>query len=82
MAGTSITITSNAEKVSGEIETIAKRCGSPGPAMKIIGETVKTSVVENFQAGGRPSRWQALSPVTLAKKHGGSILIGRVSPAG
>lgn len=74
---TAITITSNADQVAGEINTIAKRCGNALPAMQIIGETVHASVVENFQSGGRPSGWQVLSPVTLAQKKGGSILIGK-----
>lgn len=77
MAGTAITITTNADKVADGIYAIAKRCGSALPAMQIIGATVESSVVKNFQAGGRPDGWTPLSPVTLAKKKGGSILIGK-----
>lgn len=77
MAGTAITITTNADKVADGIYAIAKRCGSALPAMQIIGATVESSVVKNFQAGGRPDGWTPLSPVTLAKKGGGSILIGK-----
>jgi phage virion morphogenesis protein len=77
VAGATITITSNADQVAAELEIIAKRCGNLLPAMQIIGATVEASVIKNFQAGGRPGGWKALSPVTLAKKKGGSILIGK-----
>lgn len=77
MAGTTITITSNADQVAAELEAIARRCGSMEPAMEIIGETVRASVLKNFAAGGRPSGWKALAPATLAKKKGGSILVGK-----
>lgn len=77
MAGTAITITTNADQVADEIYAIAKRCGSALPAMQIIGQTVEDSVAKNFEAGGRPDGWTPLSPVTLAKKQGGSILVGK-----
>lgn len=79
MAGSTITIKTKIDdtQLTGLLEAIAKRCGNMLPAMQIIGETVKASVVENFQAGGRPNGWQALSPVTRAMKKGGSILIGK-----
>ena len=76
MAGSAITITSNAVDVSRELKVIADRFGNALPAMQIIGRRVLSSVIENFQAGGRPKGWQPLSPVTLAKKKGGSILVG------
>ena len=39
------------------------------PAMKIIGETVRTSIVKNFEQGGRPAKW------TPSKKSSGMTLI-------
>lgn len=77
MAGSAITITSNAVDVSRELKVIADRFGNALPAMQIIGRRVLSSVIENFQAGGRPTGWQPLTPVTLAKKKGGSILVGK-----
>lgn len=77
MTGSTIAITTNADQVGKEMHVIATRCGNHLPAMQIIGETVTTSVQKNFLAGGRPTGWQQLSPVTLAKKKGGSILIGK-----
>jgi phage virion morphogenesis protein len=75
VTGTTITITSNADQIADELQVIAARCGNLLPAMQIIGQTVLASVQKNFLAGGRPNGWQALSPVTLAMKKGGSILI-------
>lgn len=75
MAGTTITITTNAEKVADELDIIAARCGNLLPAMQIIGQTVTASVQKNFMEGGRPSGWQQLAPATLATKKGGSILV-------
>lgn len=77
MAGSTIGVKIDDKQLTDKLAAIAKRCGNMLPAMQIIGETVKASVVENFQDGGRPNGWQKLSPVTLAKKKGGSILIGK-----
>jgi phage virion morphogenesis protein len=74
MAGSTIQIDGNFEQVAGLVTQIAQRCGSPGPALAIIGETVRVSVLQNFQAGGRPAAWAPLAPATLMKKRGGSIL--------
>jgi len=46
------------------------------PAMRVVGETVRTSVIRNFEVGGRP-RWKPLSPVTLARRKGGKVLMIR-----
>lgn len=45
------------------------------PVMKIIGETVRTSVVANFEKGGRPAKWKALSSVTKARRKGGKKIL-------
>lgn len=73
----SVTITHNGSEFAGSMNKIADRFGSAEPALQIIGETVATSVRRNFEKGGRPAGWQALSEVTLAKKRGGSILVGK-----
>ncbi len=74
MTGAAISIDGNFEQVAALANQIAERCGDPGPAMAIIGETVRASVLKNFMAGGRPSGWAPLAPATLKKKRGGSIL--------
>jgi len=73
----SVTITHNGAEFAGGIAKIADRFGSAEPAMAIIGETVASSVRRNFEKGGRPAGWQPLAEATLAKKKGGSILVGK-----
>lgn len=51
-----------------------RRTADLTPAMKIIGETVRTSVIRNFEEGGRPP-WRPLSPVTRAGRKGSKILM-------
>lgn len=77
MAGSAIQIIKNAPEFKTGLEKVANRFGSPKPALEIIGETVTASVQRNFEKGGRPDGWQALSEVTLAKKKGGSTLVGK-----
>lgn len=77
MAGTAIEILHNIDEISSKVKTVEQRLGHLQPALAIIGETVRTSVVRNFEKGGRPRGWQELSPVTLAQKKGGSILVGK-----
>jgi phage virion morphogenesis protein len=74
VTGSAISIDGNFEEVAALANQIAARCGSSGPALAIIGETVRASVLQNFQAGGRPAAWAPLAPATLKKKKGGSIL--------
>lgn len=77
MTGTAIEFDDNIDEIRASVKTIESRIGHPQPALAIIGETVKTSVVRNFEESGRPRGWKELSPVTLAKKKGGSILVGK-----
>ena len=62
------------DRVRGLLTRIQRRMADLTPAMKIIGETVRTSVIRNFEVGGRP-RWKPLSPVTLARRKGKKILM-------
>lgn len=41
------------------------------PAMKIVGDIVRTSVVKNFEVSGRPNKWEK------SKKKSGMTLINR-----
>lgn len=40
-----------------------------------IGAYVVSSVIENFETGGRPEKWTPLAPATLARKNGTMTLI-------
>ena len=51
-----------------------RRMGDLTPAMRIIGNIIRTSVIRNFEVGGRP-RWKPLSPVTLARRKGTKVLM-------
>ena len=74
MGGVAVSIKVDDKEVRKMLSGILKRIGNPGPAMKILGAIVRTSIVRNFEKGGRPEKWQALSPETLKKKKGTAIL--------
>lgn len=57
------------------IESIERKMGDLTPVMRIIGEIVRTSIIRNFEVGGRPTKWKPLSPVTLAMRKGTKILM-------
>jgi phage virion morphogenesis protein len=75
MAGTDLTITHNIPEVVRELGAIAARFGSPRPGLDIIGETVVASVQQNFEEGGRPTRWAGLKPATWARKKSRKTLV-------
>ena len=60
-----------------KFSVLKHRFGHMRPAMKIIGQTIRTSVVENFQQGGRPEAWEPLSDATLLTKRGNKILVNQ-----
>lgn len=74
MGGVGISIKTDDREVKKLLGGVLKRLGNSGPAMKILGAIVRTSVVRNFEKGGRPTKWQPLSPETLKKKKGTAIL--------
>ena len=69
-----IAYTVDAKEVVRMVEGIVRRGADLTPAMHIIGATVLASVQRNFEEGGRPSKWQPLSPVTLKSKKNTQIL--------
>ena len=73
MTGATITIKYDDSEVQAMFARIQRRLGDLKPAMKVIGQIVRTSVVRNFEQGGRP-RWKPLSRVTLARRKGSKIL--------
>ena len=74
MGGVAVSVKIDDREVRKLLGGILKRMGNPAPAMKILGAIVRTSIVRNFEKGGRPTKWQALSPETLKKKKGTAIL--------
>ena len=75
MTGTAVEFRQDDRQVQKNLGAIIKRMENPKDAYEIIGETVRTSIVRNFEKGGRPKKWQELSPVTLEKKRGTKILM-------
>jgi phage gpG-like protein len=70
MAGAAVTYLQDDRKVRGKLAAMIKRMGSPEPGLAIIGEIGRTSIVRNFEEGGRPGKW----PESKAK-HGGKTLV-------
>lgn len=77
MAGTAISIDIDDKQVMDRLKELRDRFGNLRPVMKAIGQTIRTSVVENFQDGGRPGAWAPLSPATLLQKRGSKVLIDK-----
>ena len=74
MGGVAVSVKIDDREVRKMLSGILKRIGNPGPAMKILGAIARTSIVRNFEKGGRPTKWTALSPETLKTKKGTAIL--------
>jgi len=74
MGGVAVSVKTDDREVQKMLGRILKRMGDPAPAMKIIGAIARTSIVRNFEKGGRPTKWKALSPETLKAKKGTAIL--------
>jgi len=75
VAGVSLSIEIKDHGVQEMLARIQRRVKDLTPAMRIIGEIVRTSIVRNFELGGRPRKWRPLSPVTLARRKGKKILM-------
>ena len=75
MTGSAIDITIDDHEVRDLFRRVLAHLGDMTPAMQVTGEIVRTSVVRNFELGGRPAPWKPLSETTLARrKKGGGIL--------
>lgn len=77
MAGPAITIRYDDREVQKLISGVADRMGNAQPATKAMGEIVRTSVLRNFEKGGRPGKWTPLAPSTLKRKKSNKILMER-----
>jgi len=69
MAGVRLTI--DARSLKEHMQAAAKATRNLRPAMRDIGEHMLRSVQRNFDAEGRPVRWQPLAASTLMRKVGG-----------
>lgn len=77
MAGGAIQIKVNDRLVKQNLADLLGRMRNKRPGLKIIGQIIRTSVVRNFEKGGRPQKWKPLKKATLAQKKGNKILINK-----
>jgi phage virion morphogenesis protein len=71
MSGFTIRIAIHDEPVKGLLTRLRQRTGDMTPAMAIIGQIVRSSVIKNFEAEGRPTPWKKSRRTT---KTGGRTL--------
>lgn len=60
------------EEVKSQIKALKERIGNLLPVMKPIAETIRTSVIKNFETGGRPDKWK---PSFRALSENGQTLV-------
>lgn len=77
MGGVAVSVKYDDRDARRYLGGILKRMGDPTPAMKIMGEIGRTSIVRNFEKGGRPDKWKKLSDATLKRKKGSKILVNQ-----
>ena len=65
-------VTIQDERLQALIQGVADRLGHKRSAMAAIGEVVRTSIVRNFEAGGRPTPWKLSR---RAENEGGQTLV-------
>lgn len=65
MAGIEINVKINDAEVKTLLTRLSERVEDLTPVMQAIGQIVRTSVMKNFEEGGRPDKWQPLSLKTL-----------------
>lgn len=75
MAGTGLTW--NDEQTQQQLGGMTRRLANMTQVMRVAAEIMRSSVVRNFEVGGRPQRWAPLKPGTLArrKSSGGPLVV-------
>ena len=68
MGGVKATLTQDDRQLKKLFKRMKAKSKDLTPAMMIIAEMLRTSVVENFEAQGRPEGWEPLANSTLKKK--------------
>jgi len=64
-----VRMTIDVRDAQAKLEGFERRARRLRPAMQVVAQIIRSSVLENFRVGGRP-RWKPLSPVTLARRRG------------
>ncbi len=73
MSGASLKI--KLQDVLDHVFGVAGRVEDDPALLRIAGGILVTSVQRNFEKGGRPEKWAALSKTTLARRKGSSPLV-------
>jgi len=68
MAGSAIRVTATDKRAMEILQGVVGRMRDMTPAMKIIGEIGRTSIVRNFETEGRPLKWPKHGPATEARR--------------
>lgn len=66
-----ITVKADVSPIKKELEGLRVRLKDLSPVMKQVAQIVRTSVIRNFEVGGRP-KWE---PSQRARKEGGMTLV-------
>lgn len=85
MSGASIAIKRKDLEARRYLMNVWQRLDNPLPAMKAIGQLIRTSVIRNFEQGGRPTRWAPVKSRSggkvLMRRGFGGGLAGSISPS-
>ena len=65
----------DADMAKATLVALSAKMKNMTPAMKTIGQVIRTSIQKNFEQGGRPQGWIRLSPATQKKRKGSKILV-------
>lgn len=82
MAGALIEIKVDTKEVQEMLLKLHDRLGDLTPAMKVIGEIVRTSIVRNFEKQGRPGGWAKLTKATVKMRGASKPILRRQGFAG
>ncbi|MDY6973396.1 MAG: hypothetical protein SV775_13875 [Thermodesulfobacteriota bacterium] len=74
MGGAAIQLKTDDQGVKRLVGGLLTRLSNQEPAMKIIGNIVRTSIIRNFEVGGRPQKWKSLDPKTKKRKKSNHVL--------
>ena len=75
MSGAAITVKVDDKQVKELLGRIQKNLGDLTPAMKIIGSTIRTSIIRNFEKSGRPAKWKKHSKQTEDRRGKGAKIL-------
>lgn len=65
MSGATIKIQYDDKELKTLLSTLKERTGNLTPAMKEIGQIIRSSVIKNFMVGGRPDKWKPNAFATI-----------------